>query len=64
MPKQSFSSISVGDMIQWNSVEHEVIKKNTSQLILKSKKHNDETTLDMETVNDFFHSDAVQFEVV
>jgi len=64
MAKQLFSSISVGDTIQWNSVEHEVTEKTSSQLVLESKKHNDETTLDKETVNDFFDSGAVQFEIV
>lgn len=59
-----FSSIAVGDTIKWNSVEHAVIEKTNSQIILATKKHNDEVRVDKETVNEFFTSDAIQFEVI
>jgi len=61
---KSFSSIAVGDTIKWNSVEHAVITKTNSQIILATKKPNDEVRLDKETVNDFFTSDAIQSEVI
>jgi len=64
MTKQSFSGVSVGDTIKWNSVEHKVVEKSTSQLTLETKEYNDETTLDVDTVDDFFDSDAIQFEVL
>jgi len=60
----SFSSIDVGDTIKWNSVEHAVIAKANSQIVLANKNPNDEVRLDKETVNDFFTSDAIQFDVI
>lgn len=62
--KADFESVSVGDILAWNYVQHEVVAKNETTMTLESVSDRDITVLDKQTTNDFAFTGTIQFEIV